>query len=62
MEQERRRHREETSVPVAVREAIQGFAPDAGTKVLPAKKNETSFVYDWGVRVISTADPAATAV
>ncbi|ETP25620.1 hypothetical protein F441_01521 [Phytophthora nicotianae CJ01A1] len=63
METERRRRRDEaSSVPIAVREAIQAFVPDAGTKVLPARPSETSFVYNWGVRVISTSDESATAV
>ncbi|KAF4128897.1 hypothetical protein GN958_ATG21875 [Phytophthora infestans] len=36
--------------------------PDAGAKVLPARPSNTSFVYDWGVRVISTSKASATAV
>ncbi|KAL3658239.1 hypothetical protein V7S43_016867 [Phytophthora oleae] len=63
MEPERRRRRDEAStVPIGVREAIQACVPDAGTQVLPAKPSETSFVYDWGVRVVSTSDESAIAV
>ncbi|ETI34808.1 hypothetical protein F443_18767 [Phytophthora nicotianae P1569] len=57
-----RRRRDEASIPTAVREAIQAFVPKAGTKILRAKPSETSFVYDWGVRVVSTADTNAPAV
>lgn len=61
METERRRRRDEaSSVPIAVNKAIQAFVPDAGTKVLQARPSETLFVYDWGMRVISTSDENAT--
>ncbi|KAG1693469.1 hypothetical protein DVH05_023553 [Phytophthora capsici] len=62
MEQERRRRRDDASIPAAVREAIRAFVPDADTKVLPPKRSETSFVYDWGVHVASTSDASASAV
>ncbi|KAG1700364.1 hypothetical protein DVH05_012165 [Phytophthora capsici] len=62
MDPERRRRRDECSVPIAVREAIQAFAPDVGTKILPAKTSETSFAYDWGVRVVSTSDTSTPAM
>ncbi|KAF4138151.1 hypothetical protein GN958_ATG12659 [Phytophthora infestans] len=62
MDPERRRRRDQASIPIAVREAIQAFVPEAGTKILCAKTSETSFVYDWGVRVVSTADTNAPAV
>ncbi|ETN24923.1 hypothetical protein PPTG_20845 [Phytophthora nicotianae INRA-310] len=39
----RRRHDELSSVPITVREAIQAV-PDAGTNVLFARPNESSFV------------------
>ncbi|OWZ15443.1 RxLR effector protein [Phytophthora megakarya] len=63
METERRRRRHEASrIPIAVCEAIQAFVPDAVTKVIPARPSETPFLYDWGVRVISTVDESATAI
>ncbi|KAG1709309.1 hypothetical protein DVH05_019952 [Phytophthora capsici] len=62
MDPERRRRRDEASVPIAVREAIQAFVADAGTKVVPTKASETSFVYAWGVRVVSTTEANTPAV
>ncbi|RLN21182.1 hypothetical protein BBJ28_00020235 [Nothophytophthora sp. Chile5] len=48
-------------VPFAVQEAIQAFVPEAGKRVVRAKMSEKSYVYKWGVRVVSAADDSATA-
>ncbi|KAK1939924.1 hypothetical protein P3T76_008247 [Phytophthora citrophthora] len=46
-------------IPLAVREAIRSFAPDEGTKLVPPTEKETSFIFDWGVRVLNLRNPDA---
>ncbi|KAF1331503.1 hypothetical protein FI667_g4031, partial [Globisporangium splendens] len=38
-------------VPPEVKAAIERYVPETGFELLPPKTNESSFIFDWGVRV-----------
>ncbi|OWZ04623.1 hypothetical protein PHMEG_00023442 [Phytophthora megakarya] len=48
-----------SGVPVEVEFAVQNYSPKAGFEIVAQGPTERSFIYKWGVRVRTIADPTA---
>ncbi|KAL3672725.1 hypothetical protein V7S43_002018 [Phytophthora oleae] len=47
-------------VPLAVKEAVKRYISADGMELSPPTEKETSFIFDWGVRIVSRRDPDAS--